>query len=280
MPDLRPPEVDVQEGGLIEKADVSYERGAMDRITLELPVIGVRVLKAPDDVTGAREYHGASWCDAVRLATYGEELVVRPGSIETCRWSPIVLGLKEPENEFESGLEPRLKDMVEGVYLAPLWRFEGTPDVLIVRGRPQQIEDLAGRLGDGAMSEKYRGQIGRTALGVGGGGMSARVMLSQVSNRALAVLRHWRRFDEATRVLFKDYRVTGLFEKVAKNAVADMSVCRNSTILPYIEDAGNISFFCTGGVTWGCNSPANMTSGFPARLAEKVLEHLEFPGKP
>jgi uncharacterized protein (DUF169 family) len=104
-------------------------------------------------------------------------------------------------------------------------------------------------------------------------------MLSRSSNSVLAVLKRWKKFDEATRIAFKDYRVTGLFEKVAKNAVADMSMCRNSTVLPYVEDAGNISFFCTGGVSWGGNSPSNMTSGFPGRMAGAVLEQLEFPGK-
>jgi uncharacterized protein (DUF169 family) len=252
----------------------------MDPIELELPVIGARVLKDPAEGLDAREYHGASWCDAVRLATYGEELVVRPGSIEVCRWSPIILGLKDPENEFERGLEPRLTETVAGVYVAPLWRFSGEPDVFIVRGSPGQLQDLARRLGGDCLSDRYRGQIGRTALGVADRGLSARVMLSQVSNRAVSVLRHWKRFDEATRVLFKDYRVSDLFEKIAKNAVADMSMCRNSTVLPYVEDGGNISFFCVGGITWGGNSPANVTSGFPGRLGEALLEQVQFPGKP
>ncbi|MHB8895481.1 MAG: hypothetical protein ACYC99_09945 [Candidatus Geothermincolia bacterium] len=251
----------------------------MDKIVLELPVISVKVLKDSTDGWPAREYSGVSWCDAVRLATFGEELLVVPGSIEICKWSPIILGLKEPENPFEESLQPRLEQPVAGVYVAPLSRFDSAPDVVIVRGRPGQLRDLARRLGEGSLSTTYRGQIGKTAIGVGERGLSARVMLSHVSNRALAVMKHWKRFDDLTRVAFKDYRVTGLFEKVARNAVADMSMCRNSTVLPLVEDAGNISFFCVGGVSWGGNSPVNMTSGYPGRMAGDILEHVDFPGK-
>jgi hypothetical protein len=58
-----------------------------------------------------------------------------------------------------------------------------------------------------------------------------------------------------------------------------MSVCRNSTVIPFLEDAGNISFFCTGGIAWGCNPPDFLTSGFPYGMIEKVIDRLDFPGK-
>lgn len=251
----------------------------MDKIVLELPVVGVEFLRDTLEGCDSNTYHGVSWCDAVRLATFGEDLVIVPGSIETCKWSPIILGLKQPENKFEESLEPRIADAIAGVRVAPLWRFSGDPDVLIVRGRPAQLKELARRLGPGSLTTRYSGQIGRTATGVGEHGLSARVMLSHASNRSLAILRRWKRFDDLTRVVFKDYRVTNLFEKLAKNAVADMSMCRNSTVLPFQEDAGNISFFCVGGVTWGGNSPTNITSGFPGSMSGAILEHLEFPGR-
>lgn len=251
----------------------------MDRIELELPVLGVQVLDGIARCGSSKRYQGVSWCDAVRRATYGEDLMVGPGSIDTCRWSPIILGLKEPDNEFEKSLDPRLDGDVAGVRVAPLWRIDGTPDVLIVRGRPAQLRELADRLGDGALTTRYSGQIGRSATGLADRGLSARVSLSRASNRALAVLKRWKSFDRATRAAFRGYGVTSLFEKVAKNAVADMSMCRNSVAIPHIEDCGNLSFFCAGGITWGGNSPLDMTSGYPGRMAGRILEQVEFPGK-
>jgi len=45
--------------------------------------------------------------------------------------------------------------------------------------------------------------------------------------------------------------------------LADMSVCRNSTVVPLLVGRVNVSFFCTGGITWGRNDPDHLTSGWP-----------------
>jgi len=58
----------------------------MDTIVLELPVLGVRIIEEGVEDVKADAYQGVSYCDAVRLATYGQELIVKPGSIEICKW--------------------------------------------------------------------------------------------------------------------------------------------------------------------------------------------------
>ena len=157
--------------------------------------------------------------------------------------------------------------------MAPLARFrEGIePDVVIVRGRPAHLRKLVAEMGEGALQDRYRDRIGWTALGVGDEGLSLGVMPVHALNYSLSLLKRSRRFDELTRKLFRRESVAKAFERVARNAVADMSMCRNANVLPYVEDAGNISFFCTGGVTWGGNSPRNITSGFPYRLIKPML---------
>ncbi len=253
----------------------------METVSLELPLIGAKVLDSLEGFEGVEVYHGASYCDAVRNATFGKELVVAPGSIEVCRWSPVVLGLKQPGSDFERSLEPRLDSGVRAIYVAPLSRYSEAvePDVVIVRGRPAQLHQIAAALGQGAMQARFRGQIGRSALGVGEHFLSARVMLNRALNRLLTAFRTSSRFDHVVNVLFRRESVSAAFEKVGKNAVADMSICRNSTVLPHVEDAGNITYFCTGGVTWGGNSPAHMAAGFPFRLIEPLLRYLDYPAK-
>jgi len=88
----------------------------METVSLELPLIGAKVLDSLEGFEGIEVYHGASYCDAVRNATFGKELVVAPGSIEVCRWSPVVLGLKQPDSDFERSLEPRLDSGGYGRY--------------------------------------------------------------------------------------------------------------------------------------------------------------------
>ena len=255
---------------------------ADNTIALDLPLVGVKILKdSTGGFEGVTRYRGASYCDAVKRATLGEALVVEPGGIEVCRWSPIVLGLKAPENSFERGLEPTLVG-TQAVFVARLEQFgEGVePDVVIVRGSLARLFEVAGAIGPGGLQERYRGNIGWSALGVAERGRSFRVALSRASNRALGRLAQWTRFDDLTRVVFKSPRACAAFEAFGKrNTVADMSVCRNSTVIPYVEGAGNISFFCTGGVSWGGNSPWQATSGYPYGVIGPVLDRLEWTGK-
>ncbi len=253
----------------------------MEKIALELPLVGIKILRdSAVGFEGMEVYHGVSYCDAVRLATFGEELLVKPGSIGVCKWAPVVLGLKTPENSFEKSLLPRLGS-VAGLYIAPLSRFleDATPDVVIVRGRPTQMKRVMKALGEGALQRPYYGEIGKTALGVVDRRFSLKVMLSYVSNRVMALLRRWKRFDDLIRAALRTQVLTGALEMVLKNTVADMSMCRNSTVIPLMEDAGNVSFFCVGGISWGGNLPANITSGFPYKLIEGVHDRLEYPGK-
>jgi uncharacterized protein (DUF169 family) len=84
----------------------------METIDLELPVIGVKILKDSLEGFDAETYGGVSWCDAVRLATFGVKSLVVPGSIDICKWSPVILGLKEPENPFR--VVPRAARHVHG----------------------------------------------------------------------------------------------------------------------------------------------------------------------
>lgn len=250
----------------------------MDMTRFEVAPVGVKVLRSPDGFEAVEAYKGVSYCDAVRRATLGEELVVTPGSIEVCRWSPVVLGLKKPEGDFESGLEPRLEHPVAGIYLARLDRFGRSfaspgggaggiePDVVIVRARPPALRALAAGMGEGALQQRYRGRIGLSALGVWERGANWRVVLVRALNYSLGVLRRLGWFDSMVKAAFSREAVSRAFEMAARDNVADMSVCRNSTVVPYLEDACNISFFCTGGITWGCNSPRNVTCGFPSRL--------------
>jgi len=253
----------------------------VDTIILELPLVGIKILRdSAVDFEGMKVYHGVSYCDAVRLAMFGEELLVKPGSIEVCKWAPAVLGLKTPENSFERSLLPRL-DSVAGLYIAPLSRFpeDAPPDVVIVRGRPTQMKQVMETLGEGVLQRAYYGEMSKTALGVVDRRFSLKVMLSYVSNRVMALLRRWKLFDNLIRAAMSTQVLTGALERVLKHTVADMSMCRNSTVIPLMEDAGNVSFFCVGGISWGGNSPANMTSGFPYGLIESVHDRLEYPGK-
>jgi uncharacterized protein (DUF169 family) len=209
-------------------------------------------------------YHGVSYCDAVRRAGQGESLRVLPGSIEVCGWAPVVLGLKAPDNRFEQGLTPRLPYPVAGLLVAPLDSFPGEPEVVVVRARPEVLRQGIQALGPGALWEGHGEGLSRSANpALTGEPPTWRQGLVGTVNGALAVLARYQRWQAFTRWLFRSPLVTVGFDALISRALADMSICRNSTVIPLLTGRVNASFFCTGGVTWGRNDPEHLTSGWP-----------------
>lgn len=246
---------------------------------LDLPVIGVKQLR--DSLKGFENvdrYVGPTWCDVIRLATYGQALIVEPGSIGVCSVAPVVLGLKDAEKAVDMILEPRMEERVAGYYINHVSRFpEGVePDTVIIRGRPSQVRRIAEESGE--LQENFRGLIGASGLDLTGF-QRLNVLSALISNWIIGYMKRWSGFDPLMKAVMNFGPLMLVGEKLIEKSLADMSMCRNSTILPLLEDAGNISYFCAGGASWGGNSPRNMTSGYPYRIYNKFADKLNFPGK-
>jgi uncharacterized protein (DUF169 family) len=233
--------------------------------------VGVQILRQAGEHPEVPVYHGVSYCDAVRQAGAGEVLRVLPGSISVCGWAPVVLGLKEPQSRFERGLAPRLAFPIAGLLLAPLDRFPGELDVVVVRASPEVLRAMAQYLGREGLWDGHQGQLDRSALpSLFEGIATSRRGLVQGINRLLATLARSDRWQAFTHRLFRSHLVTAGFDAVISRTLADMSVCRNSTAIPLLTDRANISFYCTGGITWGCNHPEHLTSGWPWTLFRQI----------
>jgi len=222
------------------------------------------VLRAIDECADVPLYRGVSYCDAVRRAGEGETLRVLSGSVKVCRWAPAVLGLKEPEGRFEESLAPRLAFPVAGLLLALLDRFPGEPEVVIVRARREVLREMIEFLGPELLWSGHGGRLDRSAVPLfTGGRATARHGLIDVVNRALAALARSVHWQALTCWLFRSEVVAIGFDAIISRFMADMSVCRNSTVVPLLTGCANVSFFCTGGITWGRNRPDHLTSGWP-----------------
>jgi uncharacterized protein (DUF169 family) len=197
-----------------------------------------------------------------------------------------MLGLKEPRGRFEESLVPRLAFPVAGLLLAPLARFSGEPDVIVVRARPEMLREMihvAGAVeGDGLsplLWEDHAGRLDRSALPLlTGGRTTPRQGLIGVVNRVLASLARLGPWQALTQRLFRSSLVTAGFDALISRTLADMSVCRNSTVIPLLAGRVNVSFFCTGGITWGRNPPDHLTSGWPWPLFQRLHPPL-IPGE-
>ncbi|MGD8794047.1 MAG: DUF169 domain-containing protein [Anaerolineae bacterium] len=237
----------------------------MARPAPETPPVGARLLEDEGEAADAPTYRGVSYCDAVGRAGQGEVLRILPGSIEVCRWSPVVLGLKAPAGRFEEGLAPHLAYPVAGLLLAPLDRFPGEPQVVLIRAGAETLWATAAEAGAGRLWAGHGGRPDRSALPLllEGQAPGRRGLIAAV-NRLLAGLAPWPAWQAFTRRLFGSQAVTAGFEAVVSRTLADMSICRNSTAIPLLTGQANVSFFCTGAITWGRNRPDHLTSGWPA----------------
>lgn len=235
-----------------------------------LPV-GVRLLASAGEAAAVPVYQGVSYCDAVRRAREGECLRVVPGSIDVCRWSPVVLGLKAPENRFEEGLEPRLAYPIAGLLLAPLDHFPGEAQAVLLQAQAGALQVLFDRADPDHLWKGHQGRLDRSALPfLRREASHPRPDLIQAVNLVLSALAGSPHWQSLTRWLFRSGVVTAGFEALISRTLADMSVCRNSTVVPLLTDRGNVSFFCTGGVTWGRNQPEHLTAGWPLSLFQSL----------
>lgn len=256
-----------------------------DTIKLELPPIGIKRL---DKETiglydGVNIFNGVSYCEAIFEATFGRELLLRPESVRICQWVPIVLGFKKAENDFACSIEPHLEAGTSGIYIAPLhlFRKDASPDVVIIRTIPDHYRSMIDVLGWNSFIDFSTLKQDRTALHTFNmkppTGFSA--LAIKYFNGALDRLNRFSLWHSFTTFLFKSSFVTTVFDTFITRYMANMSMCRNSFVIPFLQNRANISYFCTGGVAWGRNNSRNMTSGFPHSLFLKLDPYLDYPGK-
>jgi uncharacterized protein (DUF169 family) len=251
------------------------------RIRLPLPPVGVAIGVDDARAAGVPRYEGISYCDAIRRATAGERLIVRADSITTCRWSPVVLGLKTAADDFERALTPRLPAEARTLFAARLDRFpEGmSPDVVILRGPLASLRPLLAAVGEERTATEFidRWRVAASALALlKEGGEVADTRFHRAARRVLGRLRPLPAWRKLTAFLFRSGLVTRGFDQVIKRTMADMSICRNSTVIPYLTGKANLSFFCTGGIAWGLNDPDLLTSGWPIDLYREIERLIDW----
>ena len=230
--------------------------------------VGAKILREePSGLEGLENlevYKGVSYCEAASRAKKAP-LLVREGSIETCKWAPAILALKDVEDAFDKKQRPRLQGPVKAMLLAPLASFPGgyEPDSVILQGPAETLRKLMWDLGKDEWALNCAGEMETSALRMELDGLPPwKVTLVAWTNRLLARItpsKAWQRFIK----LAAASRLAGPVERALKPFIASMSVCRNSTAIPILEEKANLSFFCAGGILWGGNPSTHMTCGVP-----------------
>ncbi|HPM77203.1 MAG TPA: hypothetical protein PK961_08935 [bacterium] len=252
----------------------------MEPIRLPIEPIGVKIFSAtPAWVDSLPPYRGVSYCRAVHETPCLGECWLDASSLTVCGWAPVALGMKAATGEFGQSIEPRLEHPIAGVYLTTLSKMRAgvAPDVAIVRGNAETLRRLIDLIGwDCAAWEHVEEErVQKSALRLlREGNRGWRYRLVQPVNQTLFYLKRMPGFAQGIEFVFKSETVTHGFDRLIKRAMADMSICRNSTVIPHLTGLLNASFFCTGGIAWGHNHPSLMTSGWPWALWEQIANEV------
>jgi hypothetical protein len=161
----------------------------------------------------------------------------------------------------------------QSVLLAPIFRYhEGNPpDVVLVRATQEELKKLVAALGWDNMAVELAGKLDRSALEVfGSGGNPIDKKRVQFVNGTLASLNRSREWRDFTKWIFKRQWTTFIFDILLDRFLSNMSICRNTTVIPLLTGKANISYFCTGGIAWGLNKPNHLTCGIPYELYKKL----------
>lgn len=255
------------------------------KIKLAMPPIGIKIDRDDADISSLKSkvriktYSGPSYCDAIRRAGLGENIRVGPGSIQVCRWSPPVLGLKEAETDFEREREPKLPFRASGILIARMdsWPKEaGSPDVVIIRAGRDAFRALLCSMDPDLLYAEHTG-VDRTVVPALTGGKSSPVKMALVrsTNRALGWLNRFPAWTRLTIWAFRREWSSRMLNFFLDRSMANMSMCRNSTVIPLLSGRINVSHFCTGGISWGKNEPQLMTCGMPHDIYQSVADKLE-----
>ena len=253
-------------------------------VKISLPPVGIKILsQSLEGYEHINTYHGVSYCNAIFHATFGMEFIVTAESFKTCQWVPIVLGFKKAGNDFERSIHEHLAPLTSGIYIAPLHMFRSDikPDVVIIRTNSQNIGKIIKFSGWKNFIDFKDKNLDLTALEtfVSGAPNGISGWLVRNVNGLLDWLNRFRWWQSFTAKIFKSTFITKIFDKFITRYMANMSMCRNSTVIPYQTGKANASYFCTGGIAWGKNIAGNMTSGYPYNIFLKIKPYLDYPGK-
>ncbi len=227
------------------------------------------------DYPKGKEYKGISYCDALRRATTGKggALVIGPDSVSTCLWNPQVFGFKPPDDRFDLKVEYSLPGNTENILIAPLDYYESgyPPDVVVIRTVPSEVRKIYNALGESRFNVDMAGRLDRSAIEIfSGGGRGRDKRRVKIVSRILGDLNQFPEWRDFTKFIFKYEWTTYIFDLFLDRFLANMSLCRNATVIPHLTGKANISFFCTGAIAWGLNNPRHIACGIPYPLAEGI----------
>ncbi len=260
-------------------------------------IVGVKFLKKdelPQDFKTIKKPGVLSFCDALRLIDTNEfkdGIIVTADSIKICHWSPVALGLKEPETDIQKKIEPIFEELNNGIFIFnvgnnykdhPLQNFIDNPDTVTLIGSFDTVSKSIEQIGIDNFSKDYIKQLEFSALSLftEDGTLtkkekrkikrhlrSARFINSLFASR---LINNKPMFKFITRLMTK-YPMVKFFDGFLRKFGTALSCCYVSSSIPYTSQKATVSIIDTGSIGWGQMSKKLVFMGLPYSMY-KTLE--------
>jgi hypothetical protein len=288
--------------------DIYVELSYMDglkkmQISLDIAPVGVKFLKEkemPGNFDLVKNTDVPSYCAAIKILQDEENkygVLVTKNSIKVCKWCFPILGLKKPEKKLGRKITPILEEPVEGVFVFdmntpnenhPLSDSLKNPDSVIIRSSKENFADIINQLNINNFTRDYDYDLKVSNITIFDSQTkySKRTKIRRSAKKVSIRLFNWafnskllnnRVMNKFFNWALKKYSFSRMMEPILSKTMTMASVCRNSSVIPYLTQKGNVSYIDGGGVSdWGGNSRKNMIMGLPYHLYQQLEPDLVF----
>ena len=255
-------------------------------------IVGVKFLKEeemPENFDVVKKIGIRSFCDAFRLINtekFSDGLIVTKNTIKICHWSPVGLGLMEPETDVQKKIVPLFDELNHGIFIFnigktsknhPLQRFIDNPDTVTLIGSFEIVSQAIEQIGEENFSKEYVKQLEHSALSL----FTNFDGLTKKEKRKIK--RHLRstKFINSlfasklisnkpmvkfiTKLLTK-YPFVKVMDGVLRKIATALSCCYVSSSIPYSTQKATVTLIDTGSIGWGEMSKKSIFLGLPFNI--------------
>ncbi len=265
-------------------------------------IIGVKYLKEdelPLDFKIIKNPGVRSYCDAIPILSkenYKDGVIVTTDSIKVCHWSPVGLGLKEPETSVQKKIEPIFDELFHGIFIFnmgitsknhPLQEAIENPDTVTLIGTSENMAKSVEVIGLENFTKDYINQPNISAVSEFSNEDNLTKKERRKRKRHLRSLKfiNWlfasklmsnKPMTKLITRMLKNYSFVKIMDGFLRKFGTGMCFCYGASSIPYATQKANVSFSDAGSISWGGISNKDMVMGLPYYLYEKLEQNVIF----
>jgi len=255
----------------------------ISEIQLERIPVGIKYLKEnemPENFDTIENPKVRSFCDGLRLLhenNYPNGVIITLDKIKACKWCPVGLGLKTPQNGIEKKIEPLFEELNKGIHIFNLTDAVREPDIVSVIAKSENAEQIINTVGLENFTKEYIDELTFSAISQYTDVEFPSKHVERKRKRHLRSIKlfQWlfasklisnRVMNRFLTFMLKQYPFSRMMDPILRQYSTGMSFCYSTSAIPLTTQKANVVFAETGGIGWGGISKDDMIFGMPYSL--------------